>query len=173
MDKDDLHAALRRLQADPTGFFLRLVESGNKQAANDLLEGFIRAVSHGDEIDPRLLAFIADKLQRIVDGEDPRKVFPKPTRMGRPAKDDEHFQLAVAVAQRMLGEPIEDEALNDFDPANWTRASSESDAIFDVARQLDPMDAELKKQAMIKKAFQEWRGLAYWQAAYLKKRRRL
>jgi hypothetical protein len=173
MDQDDLRAALARFETDPTGFFLRLVESGNKQATNDLMDRFIRAVARGDEIDQRLLAFVAGKLQRIVDGEDPRKVFPKPTRTGRPAKDDEHFQLAVAVAQRILGEPIEKESLDDFDPANWTRESSESDAILEVAHQLDPTDAELKKQATVKKAFQDWRQLAYRHAAYLKKRRRL
>jgi hypothetical protein len=149
------------------------VESGDKQAANNLMKQFIHAVRHGDEIEPRLLAFIADKLQRIVDGEDPRKVFPKPTRTGRPAKGEEHFELAVAVAQRILGEPIDDEPLRDFDPANWTRVSSESDAIAEVARELDHKDPDLKKQATVKKAFQEWRRPAYWWAAYLKKRRRL
>jgi hypothetical protein len=173
MDEDDLRAAVERVLADPTGFFLRLVESGDKQAANNLMKQFIHAVRHGDEIEPRLLAFIADKLQRIVDGEDPRKVFPKPTRTGRPAKGEEHFELAVAVAQRILGEPIDDEPLRDFDPANWTRVSSESDAIAEVARELDHKDPDLKKQATVKKAFQEWRRPAYWWAAYLKKRRRL
>jgi len=168
MDDDNLRAELERLQADRTGFFLRLVESGNKRAANDLLEQFIRAVRHGEEIEMRLLAFIADKLQRIVDGEDPRKVFPKPTRTGRPAKDDEHFQLAVAVAYRILGEPIDDESLDDFDLTNWTRASSEADAIFEVAQQLDPTDADLKKQATVEKAFQNWRRPAYWQANAVK-----
>ena len=173
MDDDDLRAAIDRFEADPTGVLLRLVESGSKPAAKDLLERFIRAVGHGDEIDPRLLAFIADKLQRIVDGEDARKVFPKPTRTGRPGKADEHFQLAVAVAQQILGEPIQTESLRDFDPANWTRVSSESDAISEVARQLDPKDPDLKKQATVKKAFQTWRSSAYRHAAYLKKRRRL
>jgi hypothetical protein len=73
----------------------------------------------------------------------------------------------------MLGEPIAEEKLNDFDPANWTRKCSESEAIRAIAQELEPTDPDLKKQATVKRAFQEWRRAAYWQAAYLKKRRRL
>jgi hypothetical protein len=167
MSDNDLRKAIERFASDPTGFFLRLAHNGNKQAANDLMERFIRAVDAGDEIDQRLLLFIADKLRRVVDGEDSRSVFPKPGEMGRPAKDEEHLELAVAVAQRMLDEPVADESLDNFNLANWTRKSTESDAVAEVA------EASGVTESKVKKAFQHWRPTAYWRAAYLKKRRRL
>ncbi|MEA3277228.1 MAG: hypothetical protein U9Q81_18465 [Pseudomonadota bacterium] len=164
---DDRRAAIDRFEADPIGFFLRRANAGNKPAGNDLIERFILAADKGAEIDGRLLAFITEKLRRILAAEDPRKVFPKPNREGRPSKDNEHSALATAVASRMLGDPIKPDGLDEFDPDNWTRADNELEAIATVAADRDV------SESIVKKAFQDWRPSAYWQAAYLKKRRRL
>ena len=104
-------AALERAAADWIGFLLESIEQGNMAAIHDVLEEFVIDAETGRASDPRVLAFVAERLRRVIDGDDVRQVFPSPSKDGSPHKTREHFEQAVEVVVLMRDGSTEAEAI--------------------------------------------------------------
>ena len=73
----------------------RLATEGDNMAGWDLLRLFVEAVREDDMPRPELLLNVADRIERVIGGEDPRTVFPSRRNVGRPAKYEKHQRIAL------------------------------------------------------------------------------
>ena len=144
---DDFAQAVQAMTDDQIGFLLESIRQGNKAAVRSVLETFVIDVDAGRPSDARVLEFLADGLQQILDGEDPRQVFRSSRDAWRPDETEKHRDLAVEVAVRKRDGMLIKQAK------------------FEVAQK------HHVSEAVVRKAYDEYGEYARKHATYLKARK--